>query len=89
MYKIIEGQNINYKESAANPDDGDTRNIDLAAYFIHDVRSKRPALKGILVECPDYNAQKQVCTLLSYALCHLKTAEPENKVINEAKLTDP
>ena len=89
MYKIIDCQNTNYKESAANRDDVDTRNIDLAAYFIHDVRSKRPALKGILVECPDYNAQKQVCTLLSYALCHLKTEEPENKVINEARNAEP
>ena len=64
-------------------------NHDLAAYFIKDVREKRPALKSILVECPNFNAQKQICTLLSYALCHLKIEEPENKVINEAKLTDP
>ena len=80
IIKIIRDQNAIYKESGrlaginvneVNPE------TDLASYFIYITREKRVALKGILVNCPDSNAQKQVCTLISYALCHLKTAEAE------------
>ena len=61
MIKIIRDQNANYKNGwrdkgkSINVVDKDT---DLASYFIKQVREKRVALKGILVNCPDSNAQK-------------------------------
>ena len=84
MIKIIRDQNDNYKTGLSLTNNNVNVNevnveTDLAAYFTSIMREHRPALKGILVNCPDSNAQKQVCTLISYALCHLKTEEAEEQ----------